>query len=87
MIDTPFGPIVGWDGYPCDAEAPSAYIGPDRTTIVCRCMICARCGHHTGNNTQGHWWSFCSITGTFRGHHLCCPDDCELEEQDGRVSS
>lgn len=42
-------------------------------------MVCGRCGHHTGNNTQGHYWGRCNVTGTLRGFHFCCPDDCELE--------
>lgn len=45
----------------------------------CRCLICGRCGHHTGNNTQGHLWGFCQVTKTVREGHYCCPGDCELE--------
>jgi len=44
----------------------------------CRCMVCARCDHHTGNTTQGHWWVFCTVTGRNEASHFCCPDDCEL---------
>lgn len=50
-------------------------------------MVCARCGKHTGNNTQGHHWSLCKVyvaqgkglSGSMRESHFCCPDDCELE--------
>lgn len=45
----------------------------------CRCLVCSRCGKHTGNNTQGHYWSFCSVTATLRDYHFCCPENCELE--------
>ena len=27
----------------------------------CRCVVCARCGQHTGNSSQGHWWSVCKV--------------------------
>lgn len=59
-----------------------------RSRYRCRCLVCARCGHHTGNNTQGHWWSWCKVRGTLRGHHFCCPGDCELENasNDGRAT-
>lgn len=57
----------------CDAEAPSMLDGH------CRCMICGRCGHHTGNGHQGHYWKYCKVTKTMREFHFCCPDDCELE--------
>lgn len=51
-------------------------------------MLCGRCGKHTGNNHQGHHWTFCkvyakqgkSIDESMREPHFCCPDDCELEE-------
>lgn len=57
----------------CDAENPSVYIDGS-----CRCLVCGRCGHHTGNGTQGHYWSFCKVTGKREEFHFCCPDDCEL---------
>lgn len=47
--------------------------------VFCRCLICSRCKQHTGNNTQGHYWSWCQVTRTTRRHHQCCPGDCELE--------
>lgn len=59
----------------CDAPNPS--YGPNGK---CRCMICARCNKHTGNAHQGHNWSMCNVTHTLRGHHFCCPGNCELEE-------
>lgn len=36
--------------------------GPPR----CRCIICPRCGHHTGNGTQGHYWKSCRVLGELR---------------------
>lgn len=47
--------------------------------LTCRCLICARCAKHTGNSTQGHYWSWCKVTGHTREPHFCCPDNCELE--------
>lgn len=66
----------------CDAEIPSLYfsMGKDGAPyIVCRCMVCGRCGRHTGNSHQGHYWSACTVTGSIREPHFCCPGDCELE--------
>lgn len=65
-------------GSECDAEHPSVYQMPDGSTI-CRCVVCPRCHHHTGNAHQGHHWGFCSVTGTVRTPHFCCPGNCELE--------
>ncbi len=62
----------------CDADSPPSYIMADGT-IQCRCVVCGKCGHHTGNSHQGHYWSWCKATGTTRTHHFCCPDACELE--------
>lgn len=45
-------------------------------------LVCARCGHHTGNDTQGHYWKWCKVTARFERFHFCCPDDvlgCELQ--------
>lgn len=50
----------------------------------CRCTVCARCGHHTGNSHQGHHWKLCQVTGTMREFHFCCPGDCELESSTKR---
>lgn len=61
---------------PCDH--PSASRIGDR----CRCIVCSRCGRHTGNAHQGHYWAHCKVTKTRREFHLCCPDgNCELETQ------
>lgn len=64
----------------CDYPNPSVY--QSRSGFICRCIVCGRCGHHTGNTTQGHFWAFCDVTKTFRDFHRCCPGDCELESQD-----
>lgn len=53
-------------------------------------MVCGRCGKHTGNNHQGHYWGFCNaiyepgmqFKDAIREMHFCCPDDCELEASD-----
>lgn len=78
------GDVIGvFDDSPCDAslfdEGPPS-MSPDGRR--CRCTVCARCGHHTGNNHQGHYWRWCKVTGTMREFHLCCKDPewgCELE--------
>lgn len=67
----------------CDAPESPVYIlrmEAGRPVYGCRCMVCPRCAHHTGNNTQGHYWSWCHVTKSGREFHLCCPGDCELEE-------
>ena len=48
----------------------------------CRCIVCARCGHHVANSAQGHHWDWCTVTRSMRVPHFCCPDPafgCELE--------
>jgi hypothetical protein len=62
----------------CDAEDGGRYYGPGGT-IVCRCIVCSRCGHHTGNSNQGHYWAYCKVTKSKREFHFCCPGDCGLE--------
>jgi hypothetical protein len=64
----------------CDAElfgnAPTVLDGR------CRCLVCGRCGHHTGNASQGHYWAWCKVTHSIRKHHFCCQDPvygCSLE--------
>jgi hypothetical protein len=71
-------PVMGWDGKPCNATSPSIY--HDGEQYVCRCLVCGRCGKHTGNSSQGHYWKWCMVTGTMRTFHFCCPGDCELEK-------
>ncbi len=70
----------------CDAPgAPSVYVREvvDGVPVYeCRCMVCSRCKHHTGNSTQGHYWARCAVTKTMREFHFCCPDACELETGD-----
>jgi hypothetical protein len=41
-------------------------------------LVCNRCGRHTGNSSQGHYWSLCKVAKKDIGMHFCCPDDCEL---------
>lgn len=69
----------GWSIDKCDALTPTVYVGQNGKRY-CRCLVCARCKHHTGNNNQGHFWSYCSVTHTVRSFHFCCPDNCQLEE-------
>lgn len=66
-----------WGGVPT--------VAPDGS---CRCVVCPRCGHHTGNAHQGHYWGFCKVTRTVREFHTCCPDPefgCELEDSEAEV--
>lgn len=59
----------------------------DRITETSLGMVCARCGKHTGNNNQGHYWGLCKVLlaqgipfrKAVREFHFCCPDDCELD--------
>lgn len=74
---------IGVTGHPSPCDHPSASRDGDR----CRCIVCSRCGRHTGNSTQGHYWAWCSVTKTMRDHHLCCPDDCELESVAARQAA
>lgn len=62
----------------CDSPyPPSLYRNADGTT-VCRCVVCGRCGHHTGNTHQGHYWAYCKVTKQQEAFHFCCPGDCEI---------
>lgn len=73
--------------------AQAKFLGSEKSTTAvcpnpyrdgtCHHVTCARCGEHTNNNSQGHWWSLCNVTRTWREHHFCCPGDCELEKKDG----
>ncbi len=60
-------------------EHATYVVSTNPTLLVCRCVICVRCGRHTGNTTQGHFWGWCRAASALRAHHFCCPDDCELE--------
>ena len=42
----------------CDAPNGASYSILDGR---CRCIVCARCGHHTGNAHQGHYWKACKV--------------------------
>ncbi len=77
------GDLIGLpsEGTECDAAQWGSFpsVDPDGR---CRCTVCPRCRHHTGNSHQGHYWGHCMVTGTTREFHLCCPDpaySCELE--------
>ena len=77
------GEVIGLAPVPgdvCDSPAASRMPMPDGT-IICRCVVCPRCGHHTGNSHQGHNWGFCKVTRTVRVAHFCCGNEfgCELE--------
>jgi hypothetical protein len=62
----------------CDAEVQSGWYMQSDGSFACRCTICARCGKHTGNSNQGHYWAHCRKTGKTEKFHFCCPGDCEL---------
>jgi hypothetical protein len=47
------------DTGPCDAEEWGAT--PSYADGHCRCLVCSRCGHHTGNSTFGHWGTHCRV--------------------------
>lgn len=75
----------------CDAPEPRpVYVirldDGEEVVYGCRCMVCARCNHHTGNTNQGHWWAFCKVTRRNERFHFCCPDDCELLADNGDAS-
>lgn len=73
----PVDPIEQIRANGCDAESPSMYRGSDGN-YTCRCLVCSRCGKHTGNSSQGHYWAFCHVTKAMRAFHFCCPGDCSL---------
>ena len=80
MIEPAIGPeaiVSGLDGSICDARSASVSVVDGH----CRCLVCARCGHHTGNSHQGHYWAYCQVTRGKRDFHFCCPAPagCELE--------
>lgn len=70
--------MSGWNGWPCEQGPAASIIRTEAGKYECRCLICARCGHHTGNSHQGHYWSYCSVTGQIERPHFCCPGDCEI---------
>lgn len=72
----PIDPTMADFGTECDHPAASYVDGH------CRCIVCSRCGRHTGNATQGHYWSYCEVSKTRRDFHLCCPGDCELAAEE-----
>lgn len=79
------GLIGTFERTPCDDPTATRNI----LTGQCRCTVCARCHHHTGNSHQGHWWKFCKVTRTMREFHFCCEDPaygCELEAAAGKDS-
>lgn len=81
VIGEPIGLAADPD-QPCDAPNGGSYMH-DGGSVRCRCTVCPRCRHHTGNSHQGHYWGFCKVTKTTREFHFCCPDPafgCELEE-------
>ena len=41
-------------------------------------MKCGRCDQWTGDNNQGHYWSYCKVTKKIEVFHFCCPNDCQL---------
>ena len=78
------GEVIGLRPFPARRATPRPRAScqmPDGTT-VCRCVVCPRCGHHTGNSHQGHNWGMCKVTRTIRVPHFCCGNEfgCELEE-------
>ena len=67
---------------PGDCDAAEWGGAPTMLDGQCRCLVCGRCGHHTGNAHQGHYWNLCKVAHGMREPHFCCPDPafgCELE--------
>lgn len=69
----------------CDAPEPRPVYTltntrTGETTLFCRCVVCARCGHHTGNSNQGHYWAWCKVSKQREEFHFCCPGNCDLGE-------
>lgn len=65
----------------CDAVDAPIYIvsmADGVATYGCRCIVCSRCGHHTGNSNQGHYWAWCKVSAQREGFHHCCPGNCEI---------
>lgn len=49
---------------PGQGECDAAEFGAAATFLpggTCRCIVCPRCGHHTGNAHQGHFWGLCKV--------------------------
>jgi hypothetical protein len=49
---------------PGPGECDAAEFGAAATFLpggTCRCIVCPRCGHHTGNAHQGHYWALCKV--------------------------
>lgn len=70
IMDLKQGAIAPWpegdpagpeddDRGPCDAEAWGA--SPSWADGSCRCLVCGRCGHHTGNSHYGHYSYGCRV--------------------------
>jgi hypothetical protein len=59
LIDGPIGTFG--DDSPCDAAEYGAHPSMSMLDGRCRCVVCARCGHHTGNSHQGHYWKSCQV--------------------------
>lgn len=72
----------------CDAPPPRPVYVVDMANgepvYGCRCLVCGRYGHHTGNSNQGHYWRFCQVTGQYEQFHYCCPDACQLTAEVAR---
>ena len=58
------GGVIGLAPVPgsaCDAGAGArSCLMPDGTAGG-RCGVCRRCGNHTGNSHQGHYWRVCKV--------------------------
>lgn len=63
-------------GFPC--EGASLTHDPVFEFMYGGGSVCVRCGHRTGNEVQGHYWTWCHESQSHRRYHHCCPGDCEL---------
>ena len=72
---------------PEERECPPCGVVHDLLAAWSLGMVCERCGQHTGNYTQGHYWGLCKVltargvpfADAVREAHFCCPGDCALE--------
>ena len=58
------GEVIGLAPVPgsaCDAGPAASTMQMADGTTVCRCVVCPRCGHHTENSHQGHYWQTCKV--------------------------
>ena len=71
----------------CDAHLFGGAASVNALTGECRCIVCARCGHHTGNSHQGHYWKACKVLSArfdaeHAGEHIPFAEAVQLTSRD-----